>query len=290
MKKNSLITRPATLFILLMWVNFNIATIQAQEWTAKHIRGDIYKVKVNKKNKLKENSKIDINTNLIFSKTSDMMVVRNTKSYARVIHPEGFTNYLSDIKDCNACIAIWEDLIIVSDNKSFPKSEGNLPRFNAYDKVPEENIENYWGAYSKQYRTKPAPAPTSKVTLHVKPTEFSPSNTLQPGSTLQPGASIFSPNKKYKLIYQPDGNLVLYRLSDNIALWSTETAGSPGGHCSMQANGNLVIYKPDGKASWAAGTWEKKCKGSKLVLKDDGNLVIIGSNTVWWESKTSQGR
>ena len=46
--------------------------------------------------------------------------------------------------------------------------------------------------------------------------------------------------------YQDDGNLVLHRLADMQALWSSRTAGNPGAFAVMQGDGNLVVYL-DGK-------------------------------------------
>ena len=39
----------------------------------------------------------------------------------------------------------------------------------------------------------------------------------------------------------------------------------------MQKDGNLVVYREDGKAMWATGTSGDR---NSLVIQDDGNLVI----------------
>ena len=52
---------------------------------------------------------------------------------------------------------------------------------------------------------------------------------LNQGQELSPGQSLYSPNRKYRLIYQSDGNLVLYRNADEFALWSTKTHGQSAG-------------------------------------------------------------
>lgn len=57
----------------------------------------------------------------------------------------------------------------------------------------------------------------------------------------------------YKLTYQPDGNLVLYRMSGDspTAKWATQTDGTPTYKTIMQEDGNLVVYAAPGKPVWA---------------------------------------
>jgi Peptidase family M23 len=56
-----------------------------------------------------------------------------------------------------------------------------------------------------------------------------------------------------QLILQSDGNLVLY--GGGRALWATNTSGNPGAFFAIQADGNLVIYRSDGRqALWASNT------------------------------------
>ncbi|WP_119343888.1 hypothetical protein [Facilibium subflavum] len=46
----------------------------------------------------------------------------------------------------------------------------------------------------------------------------------------------------YSLNLQPDGNLVIYYLPTNHAIWATDTVGKPTGKLDLQADGNLVLY------------------------------------------------
>jgi hypothetical protein len=73
------------------------------------------------------------------------------------------------------------------------------------------------------------------------------------GATLNKGDRLISHNKQYRLIFQGDGNLVLYK-SGGQALWSTRTNGSGASRLILQYDGNLVIYKFSGGHSWASGT------------------------------------
>ena len=67
---------------------------------------------------------------------------------------------------------------------------------------------------------------------------------LQPGEVLAAGASISSTDGRYSLVYQGDGNLVLYGPAG--AMWASNTDGKPVGSVIMQGDGNLVIYGPGG--------------------------------------------
>ena len=95
---------------------------------------------------------------------------------------------------------------------------------------------------------------------------------LASGATLNNGQSLYSPNRKYHLTMQGDGNLVLYD-SNNNSKWSSGTAGS-GLYVTMQGDGNLVIYD---NATPRASYWASNTSGvshAYLSLGDDGSLVI----------------
>jgi pseudomonalisin len=65
---------------------------------------------------------------------------------------------------------------------------------------------------------------------------------------------LFSATRSFKLIFQADGNLVLYVIDDaslpvditqgqySRAVWATGTNGMGAVRCVMQADGNLVLY------------------------------------------------
>lgn len=89
-----------------------------------------------------------------------------------------------------------------------------------------------------------------------------------------------SNNGWYQLIYQDDGNLVVYTTTDKkTALWSSGTQGKSVGKVVMQLDGNLVVYGPGGTTSkdahWGSGTVQNK--NAKLFLQDDGKLGIYDS-------------
>lgn len=108
-----------------------------------------------------------------------------------------------------------------------------------------------------------------------------PLSSLSAGKTLYPGSRIVSPNGRYKLIEQTDGNLVLY--DGKTALWWTKSQGK-GARTTMQADGNLVTYVGS-SAKWWSNT--SGFAGARLVIQNDGNLVIYRRNqAIWtWGSK-----
>ncbi|MCA9166170.1 MAG: VCBS repeat-containing protein [Planctomycetales bacterium] len=106
--------------------------------------------------------------------------------------------------------------------------------------------------------------------------ESAPS-TLTGDAQLLPGEFLISPEHGYKLVYQFDGNLVLYR-ADGVALWTSNTFGKDPGRVVMQSDGNLVIYGPADEVHFASGTSGNP--NATLVLQGDGNLVIYDSQFI----------
>ncbi|MYM94145.1 hypothetical protein [Duganella vulcania] len=106
--------------------------------------------------------------------------------------------------------------------------------------------------------------------------------TLQANEFLKP-----TDNNLVNLIMQGDGNLVLYRMSDSVPLWHTNSWGHPGAVTVMQGDGNLVVYGANGTdVLFHTNTWNNP--GSYLQLLSSGNLVVkSASNTVLWASNTS---
>ena len=94
---------------------------------------------------------------------------------------------------------------------------------------------------------------------------------LNAGRRLLAGQAIVSPNGRYRLVYQSDGNLVLYDLTGGTARWFTGTSGAPG-QVALQGDGNLVIYSAGNAALWFTGTPGNP--GAFLAVQSDGNLVL----------------
>jgi hypothetical protein len=108
---------------------------------------------------------------------------------------------------------------------------------------------------------------------------------MRGGEGLSPGQGKWSCDGRFHLIYQGDGNVVLYNLFGQ-PLWNTRTNGQAAGLFAMQTDGNLVVYKPGGTAIWNTRTHGNA--GAGLAIQDDGNLVIY--DTSWralWSSGTA---
>lgn len=118
------------------------------------------------------------------------------------------------------------------------------------------------------------------------------------GTTMTPGQWVISPSSRYILIFQTDGNLVLYQvigappLANSsftaFVMWATYTEGSGTKFC-VQTDSNLVVYDANGNAPWSSGTVD--CDAAYLAVQDDGNLVLYQSDgTVVWSTGTNHGQ
>ncbi|XP_063687624.1 uncharacterized protein LOC134820906 isoform X3 [Bolinopsis microptera] len=100
------------------------------------------------------------------------------------------------------------------------------------------------------------------------------------------GEELKSPNGKYTLKMQEDGNLVLFCDGYN-ALWASDTSNikTVKGGLRFQSDGNLVLYSPDRTALWSPNSYDKGV--TSMVLQDDGNLVLYTDNReAIWASET----
>jgi hypothetical protein len=99
----------------------------------------------------------------------------------------------------------------------------------------------------------------------------SPIDTLYGDFVLLPGQQLVAASCYWRLVFQYDGNLVLYH-ANGTARWATGTNGSGAAYAMMQADGNLVLYRSDGSPVWATGTDGNY--NAYVIIQDDGNIVI----------------
>lgn len=89
-----------------------------------------------------------------------------------------------------------------------------------------------------------------------------------------------STNGNYRLYLQGDGNLVLRDWATRDSLWSTGTQGTSASKLVLQNDGNLVLYTSDNSSVWASNTVGSGA--TILVLHDDGTLAMYQSNDRVW--------
>jgi hypothetical protein len=120
---------------------------------------------------------------------------------------------------------------------------------------------------------------------HHVPDPGSDPGLLSPDYSLGPGEYVESSDRRFRFVYQGDGNLVLYDAT-GYPFWASQTSGSTPGVLTMQGDGNLVIYDGASVPIWASGT--SGHPGAYLILQTDGNVVIYDvDGTPIWATDTS---
>jgi hypothetical protein len=110
---------------------------------------------------------------------------------------------------------------------------------------------------------------------------------LDGGGELRQGESLKSPNGRFELKMQQDGNVVLY--DEAKPIWATNTQRDGAERLAMQDDGNFVVYA-DRKPVWSSKTPGNQ--GASLKLQDDGNLVVYPPSSTTkplWASGTYRG-
>jgi hypothetical protein len=131
----------------------------------------------------------------------------------------------------------------------------------------------------------------------VKPSPGDP-GTLPPlvsrdnsGSILYPDDYVESEDGSIRLLYQQDGNLVIYDVTTDpwTPLWATGTTNDSLGYVIMQDDGNLVLYDENDSPLWATGTDGNS--GAYMVLTDTGDLLVLRSDgfALWWSASGDGG-
>jgi hypothetical protein len=104
-------------------------------------------------------------------------------------------------------------------------------------------------------------------------------DTLVGGDALYNNQYLASANVQHALVFQLDGNLVLYH--NGRVSWQSGTGGQHGTKLVMQTDGNLVIYRADGSVVWSSGSGGHPW--AYATLQSDGNFVVRDtSQPFWW--------
>ena len=106
---------------------------------------------------------------------------------------------------------------------------------------------------------------------------------LSPGQRINGGETLTSPNGRYTVAMETDGNLVMYDVDKPV--WGTNTAGSGANITEMRDDGDLVIYHEGDKPAWTSRT--RGHEGAVLALQDDRDLVVYAADgKKLWSSRT----
>lgn len=135
----------------------------------------------------------------------------------------------------------------------------------------------------------PSPSPPPSPSPSPSPSPTPPSvqtDRLMPGDKLRPGEWLTSGDTRFDLVYQGDGNLVLYR--NGVPLWATGTHGRSTGMVVMQHDGNFVMYDANNVPIWTS-VGSLGHEGAWLIVQNDGNVVIYSRNgQPLWATNTVQ--
>lgn len=106
---------------------------------------------------------------------------------------------------------------------------------------------------------------------------------LGAGEVMNPGDSVRSASGNVRLVFQGDGNLVLYCASKPVSLWASGTVRAVD-IAAMQGDGNFVLYAPGGVPVWHTGT--DGHPGTVLAVQDDGNVVLYAPGRAVWSAES----
>ncbi|MEU9481811.1 hypothetical protein [Streptomyces sp. NPDC048191] len=171
-----------------------------------------------------------------------------------------------------------------TDTWKVPVVDGTDGKYSAL--VGRTRVMSAWEQQNICHWNVPLPPPPNNYpptpVIPVAPKAFG-ARTLPPGW--------WTEGTLTRLVMQYDGNLVLYRKRDGVALWSTHTEGHGGAYAVMQTDGNLVVYTASGKYPiypWGVSPYETPTRalwsihtennpGAWAIMQNDGNFVVYSS-------------
>jgi hypothetical protein len=118
------------------------------------------------------------------------------------------------------------------------------------------------------------------------PGDFAQGHEMRAGQVLRRQA-LTSPSGSHSLVHQDDGNLVLRDNGGRGVVWSTNTRGRVTAHCTLQADGDVVLHDEQGRAVWSTDTAGNP--GSVLAVCDDGLELRDPEGAVLWSVRTAPG-
>lgn len=166
------------------------------------------------------------------------------------------------------------NLVLYDDSGAYWNS-GTAGNPGAYLKLINGNLVVYSAANAVLWQTNTTVTPT-----YLEQAIYE----MDSGDELFMGQRLITADNKYQLVYQSDGNLVIYGPSG--ALWASHKYSATPYRIAMNPNGDLVAYRKDGTSYWSSGSPGNN--GATLRLKD-GDLAILAPNGgVRWNTGTYQ--
>lgn len=153
------------------------------------------------------------------------------------------------------------------------QSDGNLVMFNNNDivwslfEVKHPSPSSDHGGYNI------TPPPTATTCTGSKGTYTFKGDRLKPNDVLNACEGIKDVNYNNIAVMQSDGNFVIYSTGNGKAIWNTRTSnkGKAPRRMVYQPDGNLVLYDADNKAQWSNKKSGKK--SGVIIMQTDGNFV-----------------
>lgn len=147
-----------------------------------------------------------------------------------------------------------------------------------YDACENIHAKQYdaFGFVTRVYPDQPKISPHRRFIYCVAESEVAGSpgkgDRLGSGQSLSQGDYLLSANGNYAVIYQADGNLVVYSLAGlRKATWSSGTARRNALRCELTPEGKLAVVESEGRVAWST---PRAAPEGTLVMQDDGNLVL----------------
>ncbi|MCL1853172.1 MAG: CehA/McbA family metallohydrolase [Peptococcaceae bacterium] len=164
-------------------------------------------------------------------------------------------------------------------------ADGTLAIYNQHHNM-------IWNSETHNQEVTRAEMRNDRLSLHTGTGKaiWATSSQLMAGKMLMPGGTLTSPDGALILRMQTDGNLRLARISGNVTLWTSGTAGNNNAYATMQYDGNFVIYSENipgvaRQSLRATGTSNRTPAATRVVLQNDGNIVLrTNTYSVVWES------
>jgi pimeloyl-ACP methyl ester carboxylesterase len=177
--------------------------------------------------------------------------------------------------DLSACFP--NDGVVPDESQRFPFAPNLIIGGPAHTQEKEQGVDALrealvWYLHVPARSGSPEPPPPPPGGSGGNAPAPGSAGTLVGGQQITPGDYLRSPNGRFTLVFQSDGNLVLYEPGGG-ARWDSRTRGSTPGVLSMQFDGNLVIYDAWDGEVWSTGTSGNA--GAYLAVLNDGDVVVF---------------